>query len=89
VDSSCGIFSYRDASNRSYICRQDVASDGYQHFCQHFRPLGGPCKACNKCGLYDKEDEDEAVKEASARAQKEYLARHPTGIELILPGANL
>jgi hypothetical protein len=42
-----------------YICRQDVQQQGYQHFCQHFRPLGGACKNCNKCGLYDKEDEEQ------------------------------
>jgi hypothetical protein len=45
----------------SYMCRQDVEKIGYQHFCQHFRPLGGACKICDKCGLYDKEDEDEGI----------------------------
>ena len=37
----------------------DVQDVGYQHFCQHFRPLGGACTTCDKCGLYDKEDEEE------------------------------
>jgi len=75
-----------------YICRQDVQQQGYQHFCQHFRPLGGACKNCNKCGLYDKEDEEQgspvicygmlmvAIQEARMRATQEYLTRHPNGI---------
>jgi len=62
----------------SYICRQDVQDLGYSHFCQHFRPLGGPCRSCTNCGLYDKEDEEEAVKEARVRATREYLTRHPS-----------
>jgi hypothetical protein len=44
-----------------YVCRQDVEQQGYQHFCQHFRPLGGACKTCNRCGLYDKEDEEQGI----------------------------
>lgn len=44
-----------------YICRQDVEAESYGHFCQHFRPLGGPCKLCESCGLYDKEDEEEGI----------------------------
>lgn len=43
----------------SYVCRRDVQDVGYQHFCQHFRPLGGACTLCDKCGLYDKEDEEQ------------------------------
>ena len=64
-----------------YICRQDVEALRYQHFCQHFRPLGGSCTICNKCGLYDKEDEMQAVRNAKIRATEEYIARHPLGMK--------
>jgi hypothetical protein len=78
----------------SYICRQDVEDLGYQHFCQHFRPLGGACTICNKCGLYDKEDEEQgsfdfqsmvmvAIKEARIRATGEYLSRHPVATNAV------
>ena len=67
----------------SYICRQDVEDLGYQHFCQHFRPLGGPCQKCDKCGLYDKEDEEQAIQEARLRATREYLSRHPVAANAV------
>jgi len=66
-----------------YVCRQDVEQQGYQHFCQHFRPLGGACKTCNRCGLYDKEDEEQAIQEARTRATQEYLTRHPNAVKAV------
>jgi hypothetical protein len=46
--------------------------EGYRHFCQHFRPAGGRCTECEKCDLYRSEDEDEIVRRAGMRAEKEW-----------------
>jgi hypothetical protein len=56
-----------------YICRQGLASEGYQHFCGHFRERPGqPCGECNKCDLYRVEDEERVVKRAKDRAEAEW-----------------
>jgi hypothetical protein len=47
----------------------------YNHFCQHFRPYGGPCNECDKCDLYKGEDEDEIVKRAGERAERDWRLR--------------
>ena len=46
--------------------------EGYRHFCQHFRPMGGRCTECDKCDLYRGEDEDEIVRRAGERAEREW-----------------
>lgn len=51
------------------------AGEGYRHFCQHFRPLGGQCSQCEKCDLYRGEDEDEVVRRAGERAEREWRKR--------------
>ncbi|KAF2013050.1 hypothetical protein BU24DRAFT_425614 [Aaosphaeria arxii CBS 175.79] len=55
-----------------YVCREGLGSQGYTHFCQHFRDTPGrPCAECNKCDLYRVEDDDLAVaraKEVAAAA---------------------
>ncbi|EOA83967.1 hypothetical protein ACJQWK_00663 [Exserohilum turcicum] len=56
-----------------YVCRQGLATEGYQHFCGHFRENPGlPCDECNKCDLYRVEDEDRVVKRAKERAEAEW-----------------
>ncbi|PHH55061.1 E3 ubiquitin-protein ligase RNF216 [Ceratocystis fimbriata CBS 114723] len=37
-----------------YVCCADISSNGYQHFCQHFREPGDgtPCKVCDRCNLW-------------------------------------
>ena len=51
---------------------EEVAGQGYRHFCQHFRPAGGKCTECDKCDLYRGEDEDEIVRLAGGRAEREW-----------------
>ena len=51
------------------------AGEGYRHFCQHFRPLGGQCSQCEKCDLYRGEDEDELVRRAGERAERDWRKR--------------
>ena len=51
--------------------------EGYRHFCQHFRPMGGRCTECDRCDLYRGEDDDEIVRRAGERAEREW--RHREG----------
>ncbi|KZF25409.1 hypothetical protein L228DRAFT_236511 [Xylona heveae TC161] len=56
-----------------YVCRRDVAREGYRHFCEHFRPNPGhPCVECVKCDLYRCEDEEVAVRRAGELAEKQW-----------------
>jgi len=57
----------------SYICRADIRSVGYKHFCQHFRQVPGTtCSACDDCDLYANEDEAVAIRRAAKAAELEY-----------------
>ena len=62
-----------------YICRADICSTSYDHFCPHFRPLGGACKDCNKCNLYKTIDEEKVIKQAKAKAQKDWVENEGKG----------
>jgi len=59
-----------------YVCRGEIGTEGYAHFCQHFRPvLGQQCQECNKCDLYRVEDEDVVIQRAKDKAVKEWKER--------------
>ncbi|KAA8903142.1 hypothetical protein FN846DRAFT_62993, partial [Sphaerosporella brunnea] len=59
-----------------YICRADIRTVGYKHFCQHFRQIPGTaCTDCDACDLYANEDEAAAIKNAAKRAEEEYWSR--------------
>ncbi|KAI9032134.1 hypothetical protein DFJ74DRAFT_763876 [Hyaloraphidium curvatum] len=60
-----------------YVCRKEIGQEGYGHFCQHFRPLPGPCGECNRCDLYKVEEDSRAVREAGRRARERWLMEHP------------
>lgn len=54
-----------------YCCRQEITSkEGYGHFCQHFRPVGGRCTECERCDLYGDENEEIAIRRAAEVAEK-------------------
>lgn len=62
-----------------YVCRRDIGGQegedaGYQHFCQHFRPQGDgrPCKSCNKCNLWQKEDTEAVLQRAKEDAERRW-----------------
>src|SRR5947209_17814264 len=58
-----------------YICRADIRSSGYRHFCQHFRQVPGtPCIECEKCDLYVVEDETAMIQAAAEKAEEEYIS---------------
>lgn len=62
-----------------YICRRGLGKaeggEGYRHFCQHFRPMGGICRDCDKCDLYKDLDDDEITRAAGIKAEKEWRER--------------
>lgn len=55
-----------------YVCRADVRTEKYSHFCPHFRPRGGSCQECTRCDLYKDEDEEAVVTAARSRAEQEW-----------------
>lgn len=69
-----------------YVCRNEIGKEGYGHFCQHFRELGGRCKECDRCDLYIVEDEDAVVRRAAERAEKEWADREGKKDGVTSPG---
>ncbi|KAM5442671.1 hypothetical protein MferCBS31731_002054 [Microsporum ferrugineum] len=51
-------------------------AEGYKHFCEHFRiNPGSACTECNKCDLYQTEDEEAVAQRAGEKAQREWRIR--------------
>ena len=75
-DSGCNKLTCVCGYSMCYICRQGLGKggggEGYRHFCQHFRPVGGRCKECDKCDLYRDEDNESLVRKAGAMAEREW-----------------
>uniref|UniRef100_A0A4W3JGV4 RING-type domain-containing protein n=1 Tax=Callorhinchus milii TaxID=7868 RepID=A0A4W3JGV4_CALMI len=46
----CNRMSCRCGSQMCYLCR--AAINGYDHFCQHPRSPGAPCRLCKNCSLW-------------------------------------
>ncbi|KAL2196770.1 hypothetical protein P885DRAFT_60783 [Corynascus similis CBS 632.67] len=65
-----------------YVCRKDIsgvgegAENGYQHFCQHFRPHGDArkCTECTRCNLWESENEEEVLRRAKEEAERKWSA---------------
>ncbi|XP_068434627.1 E3 ubiquitin-protein ligase RNF216 [Clinocottus analis] len=56
----CNRMSCRCASFMCYLCREPIT--GYNHFCQHARSPGAPCRHCRKCSLWtDPTQDDERI----------------------------
>ncbi|KAJ2998945.1 hypothetical protein NUW58_g159 [Xylaria curta] len=59
-----------------YVCRKDIgtSNEGYQHFCQHFRPEGDgrDCMECDKCNLWETENTDAILRKAKADAERRW-----------------
>ncbi|KAI9663042.1 MAG: hypothetical protein M1821_008090 [Bathelium mastoideum] len=60
-----------------YVCRQHIPEKtGYSHFCTHFRLVpGSACSSCDRCHLYQAEDDETVAKKAAAKAEKEWRER--------------
>lgn len=46
----CNRMSCRCGAFMCYLCREPI--NGYNHFCQHARSPGAPCRQCKKCSLW-------------------------------------
>uniref|UniRef100_A0A3B4AZF2 RING-type domain-containing protein n=1 Tax=Periophthalmus magnuspinnatus TaxID=409849 RepID=A0A3B4AZF2_9GOBI len=46
----CNRMSCRCGGFMCYLCREPI--NGYNHFCQHARSPGAPCRHCRKCSLW-------------------------------------
>lgn len=59
-----------------YVCRRDIgaATEGYSHFCQHFRPEGDGtrCTECAKCNLWETEDTEAILRQAKVEAERKW-----------------
>ncbi|TPX68011.1 hypothetical protein CcCBS67573_g07315 [Chytriomyces confervae] len=61
-----------------YICRQDISTVGYNHFCNHFRLIpGSTCTECDKCDLYATQEDESTLKKVAEEAEREWRRRHP------------
>lgn len=60
-----------------YVCRMPIGSEGYAHFCQHFRgeSPGGKCMECDKCDLYRVEDDAILLRRAAEHAERLWRER--------------
>lgn len=78
-DSGCNKLTCVCGYTMCYVCRQGLGKgegdEGYRHFCQHFRPLGGLCKECDKCDLYKDQDGEGVISIAGVKAEKEWRER--------------
>ncbi|XP_076608657.1 E3 ubiquitin-protein ligase RNF216 isoform X1 [Chaetodon auriga] len=74
----CNRMSCRCGSFMCYLCREPIT--GYNHFCQHARSPGAPCRHCRKCSLWtDPTQDDERIiqeiqKEGEAELNKKSAA---------------
>ncbi|KAL5336973.1 hypothetical protein BJX70DRAFT_371161 [Aspergillus crustosus] len=69
---------------------EEEETEGYRHFCEHFRVNpGARCTSCNKCELYQDEDEEAVARRAGEKAEYEWRVRHQmaAGSETTGPGA--
>ncbi|KAI0111349.1 hypothetical protein F4814DRAFT_422241 [Daldinia grandis] len=61
-----------------YVCRKNIGTpnEGYQHFCQHFRPEGDgrQCGECSKCNLWEAENTEEILRKAKIEAERNWRA---------------
>ncbi|OJJ46553.1 hypothetical protein ASPZODRAFT_66170 [Penicilliopsis zonata CBS 506.65] len=69
-------------------------AEGYKHFCEHFRiNPGSRCTECNKCDLYEAEDEEAVARRAGEKAEREWrlrqgVAGHGVGVGGVLRNVN-
>ncbi|KAK1804754.1 hypothetical protein P4O66_003607 [Electrophorus voltai] len=79
----CNRMSCRCGAFMCYLCRQPIS--GYNHFCQHARSPGAPCRHCKRCSLWtDPTQDDERIiqeiqKEGEAELNKKSSLADATG----------
>ncbi|KAJ3417303.1 hypothetical protein HDV05_005759 [Chytridiales sp. JEL 0842] len=68
-----------------YVCRSEITREGYSHFCDHFRAIPSTkCTQCQKCDLYQLEDDNLVTRRAAEKATAEWIAQHPDASKLKL-----
>ena len=79
-DSGCNKIVCHCGNMICHACRANLSAkskeEAYGHFCQHFRPSGGPCTVCNRCDLYQDLDGEEAIRLAGVEAAKAWSHEH-------------
>jgi hypothetical protein len=65
-----------------HVCRKDIRQEKYNHFCQHFRAIAGPCQQCSKCDLYRAQEDRDLALQAAKKASDEWRKRHPNANNL-------
>ncbi|XP_069760836.1 E3 ubiquitin-protein ligase RNF216 [Narcine bancroftii] len=71
----CNRMSCRCGAQICYLCRAPIS--GYDHFCQHPRSPGAPCRLCKRCSLWTdpKEDDERLIREIQNEAENEQKKR--------------
>nr|XP_019967130.1 PREDICTED: E3 ubiquitin-protein ligase RNF216-like [Paralichthys olivaceus] len=73
----CNRMSCRCGSFMCYLCREPIT--GYNHFCQHARSPGAPCRHCRKCSLWtDPTQDDERIIQEIQKEGEEELKKKCT-----------
>ncbi|XP_054606685.2 E3 ubiquitin-protein ligase RNF216 isoform X1 [Nothobranchius furzeri] len=73
----CNRMSCRCGSFMCYLCREPIT--GYNHFCQHARSPGAPCRHCRKCSLWtDPTQDDERIIQEIQREGEAELSKKCT-----------
>ncbi|XP_041863412.1 E3 ubiquitin-protein ligase RNF216 isoform X2 [Melanotaenia boesemani] len=67
----CNRMSCRCGSFMCYLCREAI--NGYNHFCQHARSPGAPCRHCHKCSLWTDptQDDERLIQEIQKEGEAE------------------
>ncbi|XP_028670234.1 E3 ubiquitin-protein ligase RNF216 [Erpetoichthys calabaricus] len=73
----CNRMSCRCGAHMCYICRAPIS--GYNHFCQHARTPGAPCRICSKCSLWSDptQDDERIIHELQQEAEEELKKKLP------------
>ncbi|XP_059835501.1 E3 ubiquitin-protein ligase RNF216 isoform X2 [Hypanus sabinus] len=71
----CNRMSCRCGAQICYLCRAPI--NGYDHFCQHPRSPGAPCRLCKRCSLWTdpKDDDERLIREIQSEAENEQKKR--------------
>ncbi|ORY88090.1 hypothetical protein BCR35DRAFT_302003 [Leucosporidium creatinivorum] len=85
-EGGCNKMSCRCGAASCFVCRQEISdTEGYAHFCQHFRAVRftlGDCTECTKCNLWRAPDDDQAAAVAAKEAQERWSKERRGGIKL-------
>lgn len=67
----CNRMSCRCGAQMCYLCRVPIS--GYDHFCQHPKSPGAPCRDCTKCSLWTdpSQDDEKIIQEIQKEAEEE------------------